>query len=180
MYDKTTKENDKILEEVLNKVNKKSFVIIGIMLLMLLVICGCSSTESAKNQAGAYFTLFETLYETDPALHSNCIYLAVDLSKVKLSDTKPLKELFKDFCEENEYTLLLDTIDGLREKGYVVDLRFPDGFVIIFDDTQLDENTIVTNAMKWRSGLGAVGAEYTLKRKDFTWEITKTAKAWIS
>ena len=136
--------------------------------------------ELAGNQAGAYFAVFETLYETDPALNADSAYLALDLTNVMLEDTEPLIVLMQDFCDDNGYTFLLDTIDALTEKGYIKDLYFEEGFVITFSDIQLDSNTLVTSAMKWRSGLGAIGADYTVEQSNGTWEITEMSNNWIS
>ena len=43
-----------------------------------------------------------------------------------------------------------------------------------------EQNKLITDAMKWRSGLGAIGATYTVEKKNDVWEITKTENEWIS
>ena len=150
--------------------------------MIFILLNGCTTTKdiTAAEQAGAYFSVFENLYTADPGLNTDSKYLVMDLTKVKLVDTEPLIALMQNFCDENGYIFMLDTIDGLKEKGYVIDLGFPEGFVITFDDMRLDNSTLVTEAMKWRSGDGAVGAEYTVKLIKGVWEITNTNKGWIS
>jgi ABC-type oligopeptide transport system substrate-binding subunit len=139
-----------------------------------------SANPLAAEQAQAYFAVFQTLYEEDSALNSDSKYLALDLSKAKLEDTTPLIEKVQEFCEEKGYTLLLDNHEGLVEKGYVTDLHFEEGFIISFEDEKLNEKTLITNAQKWRSGNGAIGAKYTVKQKNGTWTITNTTDSWIS
>ena len=134
----------------------------------------------SEKQAGAYFTVFEDLYEKDTALQAQSTYLAIDLTNVKLADTAPLIKLMQDFCDNHGYTLLQDSFDGLTERGYIKDLYFENGFLISFNDIELDDDTLVTSASKWRSGLGAIGSEYTVKYGNNAWEITKIDKSWIS
>jgi len=158
----------------------KMKMLLFLIISICLASCTGQDTISSEDQAGAYFAVFEALYAADPGLNADSTYLVVDLSKVKLADTEPLIALFQNFCDTSGYILMLDTIDGLKEKGYVVNLGFSDGFVITFDDVRLEKNTLVTEAMKWRSGDGAIGAEYTVKLKGSTWAITKSDKGWIS
>lgn len=156
---------------------------------LLIILClsfglmSCADSDTASlsaDQANAYFAVFEKLYEDDPGLNAESKYLAVDLTNVKLADTTKLVDLIQGFCDSNGYTLLQDTHEGLAEKGYIKDLYFEEGFLISFSDKDLSEDTLVTAAQKWRSGLGAIGAEYTVKKKNDTWEITKTDNSWIS
>ncbi|MCL2518572.1 MAG: hypothetical protein FWF15_08425 [Oscillospiraceae bacterium] len=160
----------------------KIFILFTIICIAL-CIASCSKTDTPINpeeQANAYFTIFEKLYENDPALNADSIYLAIDLTNVKLADTSFLIALIQSFCDSNEYILLQDTIEGLIEKGYVKDLYFEEGFVIVFNDIELTKNNLVTSAQKWRSGTGAIGADYTVTFKNNAWEITKTTNTWIS
>ena len=141
---------------------------------------GNYNDTSHEEQAKAYFTVFETLFAADQALNSDAIYIVFDLSNTMIADPEPLIALFQGFCEENGYEFMLDTIDGLREKGYIKDFYFEEGFVIVFNDIKLEANLLVTSAQKWRSGLGAIGADYTVEKNGNVWEITKTDNSWIS
>jgi hypothetical protein len=158
----------------------KKIIALALVVVLALSLAACGGDSTPEDQVGAYFSVFENLYAADPGLNTDSKYLVLDLTKVKLADTEPLILLMQNFCDESGYILMLDTIDGLKEKGYVIDLGFPEGFVITFDDVRLENKTLVTEAMKWRSGDGAIGAEYTVKLKNGTWEITKTDKSWIS
>ena len=132
------------------------------------------------DQAKAYMEVFNELYELDPGLNNDITYLALDLTDVLLKDTEPLVALVQRFCNGKWFFLLLDTFEGLIEKGYVADLYFKDGILISFRDIVLSENELVTSAQKWRSGLGAIGADYTVVRRASSWEITETGNQWIS
>jgi len=160
--------------------NIKKGIIFLLIILTTLTSCVNQKAITAEKQAGAYYTIFKTLYEIDAGLNAGSKYLVLDLTKVKLTDTDPLVALIQSFCDDNGYDLILDTLDGLIEKGYVVNLIFFEGFLFVFDDIQLDNNTLYTKARKWRTGTGAVGADYTVKLKGGSWEITKTENYWVS
>lgn len=150
---------------------------------LLLSVTSCANSDNknlSEDQANAYFAIFENLYGDDPGLNSESKYLAIDLTNVKLTDTAPLIELFQNFCNNNDYILLQDNFEGLEEKGYIEDLYFKDGFIISFDDMELNGVTLVTAANKWRAGDGAIGATFTVEKKNNLWEITKTENNWIS
>ena len=162
---------------------KKKSMLILLMVSFVFLLCACDASniaESPEQQEGAYFAVFEKLYEVDPGLNGDIEYIAFDLTDVKLEDTSLLIGLFQAFCDNNDYSLLLDDFEGLNEKGYIKELSFPNGILIAFKDNELTKDTLVTEARKWRSGLGAIGAEYTVKLEDSTWSITKIANQWIS
>jgi hypothetical protein len=161
---------------------KKLVVLCLAILLLQVASVGCTNQNDigVAEQSGAYFTVFENLYAASPGLNTDSTYLAMDLTKAELTDTEPLISLMQNFCDENGYILMLDTADGLKEKGYIIDLGFPEGFLIVFEDVRLENSTLITNAMKWRSGDGAVGAEYTVRYRNNSWEIAKTDNSWMS
>lgn len=163
---------------------KRLLTIIPIILCISLCFVSCTAfseadPDSIEGQAHAYYAIVQKLYEEDTALNRG-EYLAVDLCKVKLEDTTAIITLLQDFCDDKGYILLQDDFDGLEEKGYIRDLYFEDGFLITFADIELTESKLVTDAMKWRSGLAAIGAEYTVKKRNGTWTVTETANSWIS
>jgi len=176
---------------------KKKTIIFLLMAMVVFLLCACAASEATEssgqsdeddtniidmsmNQACAYFIVFEELYEIDPGLNSEIEYIAFDLENVKLADTSLLIGLFQEFCDNNNYSLLLDNFEGLNQKGYIEDLYFPNGILIAFKDDELTEDTLVTAASKWRSGLGAIGGDYTVEIEDSVWNITKIANQWIS
>ena len=134
----------------------------------------------ATDQAFAYYTVFTDLYANDPALNSEITYIALDLTKSQLADQTRLIALMESYCQKNRFTLLQDTIEGLTEKGYIKDFYFEEGIVVAFDDKQLDQVSLITAAQKWRSGLGAIGADYRVQFRNNAWEIATKANEWIS
>ena len=164
---------------------KKIITAILLTALGALSLVSCSthnpSTDPvSQDQAKAYYVLVDYLYGLDPGLNSDAKYLALDLSEAKLADTAPLVTLVQGFCKDHGYILMLDSIAGLQEKGYVKDLYFPDGFVIGFKDVSLAPDKLVTNAQKWRSGTGAIGGQYTMEKKGQFWTLTDVTGEWIS
>ena len=139
-----------------------------------------SSTAAPANQAEAYLAVLQHLYGADTGLNGDATFLALDLSQVQLADTAPLVALVRRFCADHGYTLLLDTFEGLQAKGYIKDLGFPDGFLISYTDVSLTADQLVTKAHKWRSGLGAIGGQYTVTRGAGGWSITSITGQWIS
>ncbi|MDR1927028.1 MAG: hypothetical protein LBQ33_00120 [Oscillospiraceae bacterium] len=134
---------------------------------------------SNADAAYAYYAVFEKLYSDDAGLNGGQ-YLAVDFEESMLENKNIFIALMQRFCAEHNYILLLDTFDGLEEKGYIKDLYFEDGLYISFDDTTLTSEKLVTAAKKWRSALGAIGFTFTVKKRLDGWQITDEADAWIS
>jgi len=131
-------------------------------------------------QAQAYFRLFQYLIEQDSALNRGIKYIAVDLSESLMENPDDFILLMEDFCAESGYILLQDTIEALREKGYVKDLYFEDGIVIKYKDIDLTDDWLYTDAMKWRSGLAAIGAKFSIKKTNGIWEVADPMEFWIS
>jgi len=127
-----------------------------------------------EGQAGAYFAVFNAVYDMEWA-EGEWKYIAVDLTGVILSDTSGLLALIGDFCKKHGYTLLEDTWEGLKEKGFLEPIfedrySFNDGILISFTDIDLKEDKLVTMGGK-SSGPG-IGARFTAEKKDGVWEVT--------
>lgn len=136
--------------------------------------------NNAADAGDAYYTLFLKLYGDDTGLNSDIKYIAVDLTRAKLADTGRFLELMEAFCEDEGLTLMQDTVEGLTEKGYIRDLYFEHGIVVAFADSSLTDTMLHTQASKWRSGLGAIGGDYTLEKKAGIWTVTASDNNWIS
>ena len=124
------------------------------------------------DQADAYFMIFNDM------VHSSK-YIALDLTDTTLlTDIEPLVALVQGFCDENGYTLLLDTYAGLIEKGYISDESdgygeyFREGYLIRLDDIQLTQNALVMNASYEQSALVGYTKRYTVRKTNGSWEIT--------
>lgn len=155
------------------------FTAIILALITLLSLPSCKAPDAAE-QSLAYFTVFKSLYEENDGLNDDIKFIAVDLSQTKISDTSYLVELMGQYCEGKNLTLLQDTFEGLEEKEYISDLFFKEGILISFNDISLSNNRLKTSAKDWRGGTGAVGADYTVKLKNDSWQITKISGQWIS
>ena len=182
--------SNKKTDEVMKLMLRRNAALIVLCLTFVFLAAGCSQQNGeisptpeptpVQTQAQGYWAVFEELYGEDEALNSEIQYLAIDRSKSKLEDKQPLTDLFEEFCSQNGLTLLLDNIEGLTEKGLIEDLYFKDGIVISFEDQKLTEEKLVTEASKWRSGLGAIGATFTVENQDGVWKITEEENYWIS
>lgn len=139
-----------------------------------------SPEANVNRQADAYYLVFKDMYEKDTGLNADIDYLALDLSAVKSADTDTIAELFATFCGNNNLKLLLDTSDGLIEKGFIKDMTFEKGLLVSFKDQSVSDNEIITDAAKWRSAKGAGGATYTVSSKDGIWEISDISGMWKS
>ncbi|SDO07646.1 hypothetical protein [Acetanaerobacterium elongatum] len=141
-----------------------------------LVSSALQTTDAEK----AYYLLFEKLWQEDDGLNDGIQYISLDLTRVKLKDTAPLVRLVKDFCDKNGYELLCLTFEQLKEQGYIEDLYFDKGVLFSFEDKELTADSLKTDGKKWRSGLGAIGATYTVEKKSDGWAITGAEGTWIS
>jgi hypothetical protein len=136
--------------------------------------------ELPPESSNPYFVLFKQMFTDDPGLNGDIKYIAVDLTGVLAEDNTGFLALMNAFCNKEDLTLLEDSVDGLIEKGLVKDSYFEEGIVIEFDDTELTDSKLVTDARKWRSGLGAIGGTFTLEKQGGVWSITETENQWIS
>lgn len=161
---------------------KKRLFIFLFVCILFTQLTGCDMLDNGaqKDPADAYYLVFQDLYRPGDALNDKIKYIAIDMNDTLMTDPAPFLAQVEEFCRINRLTLLLDTYDGLCEKGYISDLYFEEGILFSFHDTKLTDRTLQTKGEKWRSGLGAIGATYTLKRTNGSWEISNTEDNWIS
>lgn len=131
-----------------------------------------------------YLALIDNIYQEDEGLNSDINTIALDTSEW-INLTKVEKELiFNKVKETYGYEVLEGTYDELAEQG-IIDkdkLYFPTGILIKISEMKYDngKEEITCGISKWRSGLGAIGAnEVTATLKDGSWVITKDGN-WIS
>ena len=139
---------------------------------------------SLSSDAQGYYQVFLELMDEDAGLQGGIKYIALDYKNALTENKKILEKLMEEYCIANGYELLLDDYEGLIEKGYInkQELYFPDGIIISFEDEKLLEDKLITNARKWRSGRGAIGATYTAIKVDGVWKVDEDATRglWIS
>ncbi len=157
----------------------KNKIILFLSLFAIILATSCTE-KTVTDLNNPYFLVFEDLARGDSALIGRVKYISVDLSKSKIKDNSNFLNLMQEYCNKYNVTLLHDSIQSLEEKGLVKNNSFYDGVVIYFEDEKKTENELITTAMKWYSGRGAVCSSYTVKKFDNTWSITNTENEWIS
>lgn len=152
--------------------------IIVCLMIIMTVVSGCS--QKPPDAVEAYTVVIDKLYNEDMALNADIKYIAVDTSSIVNLSNEKKERLLK---EVGKYGLnVLDmTFDELEKEGYIKDLYFEQGILFKIEDKEMNNNSIMMDVSKWRSGTGAVGYEnLKTKYKDGNWEITDTGSAWIS
>jgi hypothetical protein len=139
-----------------------------------------SSEYVEDDPSDPYYLIFKQLFQTDDALNDKIKYIAIDFSKADTADASDFIALIKSFCDEHGYTLLEDNYEGLVEKGYIKELYFEEGIIISFENVILSAHKMTAEGTKWRSGLGAIGAKFSLLEQDGKWELSETTNHWIS
>lgn len=128
----------------------------------------------------AYFVVFQQLFGEDTALNDSIQYISVDLTGAAGRDDTVFIQQMTAWCERQGYGLMQQTYDELVEGGWITDMYFDEGLLISFKDVRHTDTALVTEARKWRSGLGAIGATFTLAKQQDVWSITATDNQWIS
>lgn len=138
--------------------------------------------NNAKEQVDAYILVFQNLFYRDAFLTNNIKYISIDLTNALLVNKSYLVEAISNFCNKQGYTLLQDTFDGLKAKGFIQERwsRFTDGVLIVFHDKQLSDNILITSSHIYRDGLSARGLDYTVTKNNSSWEIAKAENEWSS
>jgi ABC-type transport system substrate-binding protein len=129
----------------------------------------------------AFQQLFLYLYELDSGLNYGTKYIAVDPTNVPEPIAELLIPVIRKLTDENGWEFLIDTYEGLVEKGYVDESQgnyFVEGLLFRFENIKISDNALEVDASKFRSGLGAIGGTYTVSL-DGLWRI-ESSKNWIS
>lgn len=137
-----------------------------------------------NNLLDGYLALIDDIYRVDEGLNSDIDTIAFDTSEwINLTDSE--KELiFQKVKATYGYEVIEGTFDELKEQGLIDqdNLYFPKGVLIKVTKMKYDKEKeeITCSIEKWRSGLGAIGAnEVTATFKDDKWNIVKEGN-WIS
>ncbi|MBH1940811.1 DUF3221 domain-containing protein [Mobilitalea sibirica] len=131
-----------------------------------------------------YLALIDDIYNIDTGLNHDITTIAFDTTQwSNISQTE--KELmFTLVQEEYGMEVIEGTFEELAEEGIIdkENLNFEKGILIKISNIEYNEKkkTITCAIEKWRSGLGAIGAEdVKAKYDDGDWDITKQGN-WIS
>ncbi|MCL2512623.1 MAG: hypothetical protein FWF08_01875 [Oscillospiraceae bacterium] len=163
---------------------KKTLILLIAGILMLLSASSCAGSEKRANQKelekieiiSAYSTIVKDIYgRGSPKFTAGSDFCVVDLTESKLSeaDQEELIKKLKSFCEGYEYTLLLDTYDGLKEKGLLdEDGEYREGFIISFKDKKIKKEKITTTVSLYYDMVDRLELDYTAYKKDGIWTIS--------
>jgi len=88
--------------------------------------------------------------------------------------------MLKTWTESSWYTLLLATREELAELSYIEEGNFKEGILFQFSDSTYSKGKLTVKADKYRTPLGAVGAEFTVNFKDGVWTVEEPGMVWIS
>jgi hypothetical protein len=130
-----------------------------------------------------YLAIIDDLYQEDEALNSEIKKIAFDTTEwIELTDIEK-EMLFAKVNEMYGYEVIEGTYDELAEEGTIdkENLLFPDGILITLSNMKYDagKSKLTCATKKWRSGLGAIGANVTAQYEGTKWNITKE-DMWIS
>lgn len=153
------------------------------MLILTVFLTACSFGENPKKHLGEIYSIaLDNLMKNDEDLNTNMKFIAIDMSNFDLLGKKDKNEILTFFKEKYKVDVMDATFEQLKEKGYYnPNTTALDGILLKIDrvDFKLN-NSVLFEASKFRSGLGAVGVESTVQYKDGKWQIIEAKKTWIS
>lgn len=130
-----------------------------------------------------YLAIINDLYNEDEGLNGDITMIAVDTSGwINLTEEEK-NFILKVIGHRYGFEVIEGTFDELADEGLIdkEQLYFPNGILIEINQLEYQENKqILTGSMKkWRSGLGAIGSDFTAKFDKNTWTLKKE-NMWIS
>lgn len=126
-----------------------------------------------------YMLAIDSIYNEDKGLNDNSKYIAIDTSHMRYLNKADKAKLLKQM---ERYGIIIEaTYKELEQRGLIKDLCFEEGILIEIDDLSSQENQLILDISKWKSGLGAIGYNaMVLEKENNIWEITKKGITWIS
>lgn len=131
---------------------------------------------------GGFMAVIDDIYREDSALNDSIKMIAFDTGEWGLTEIE--KEIILAWAkEEYGYDTLQASFEELAEQGLIdkKNLYFPEGILIELKNVEWNEqdSTLKCSVSKWRSGLGAIGADVEATFDGGSWKLTKS-KMWIS
>ncbi len=163
-------------------------LLLAAMLCIGLSACRGAETPAAPASQDAalvdfYFNVLTELYESDEGLNSEIDTLAFDLTEANNLSEADKAALVERMGEQYGFATVCGTFEELCEQGYIdrEKLYFPDGLLFRIDEVEVKgKNRFTFGMSKWRSGLGAIGADdCKATGKNGVWSYTAGAM-WIS
>ncbi|MBU0997779.1 MAG: hypothetical protein KKE16_07035 [Firmicutes bacterium] len=169
---------------------KRSLILFSLISLAFLV--GCTNhkiTTEPDAVSSGYFESIKSLYLSYPSITSSSTILAFDFSNLDFEGLDTLKDLVKEFTEEEGYTYLEATMADLIELGYIefsdsmneipMPLGFSNGVLFEITPVSVEENRLVTELSMWKGNLSAFGSTFTAVYSNGAWVIS-TNTVWVS
>jgi len=160
---------------------KNTFAVL-LSLLLLFSLVGCSNSESESGLADLYIQVFSDLLDKDPALNSDIKFIAIDFNTVK-DLSKEDKDKIIEYFKKDNIEIKDASLEDLKESGLFDDqqLYIKDGILLKVDKyKEYTKKRIMLEASKYRSGTGAIGVEYSFKKKWGKWALIEARGIWIS
>jgi hypothetical protein len=131
-----------------------------------------------------YMAVIDDIYKLDDGLNAEITTIAVDTSTLTNLTEEEKERLLTMIGDKYGLTTIAGTFDELAEEGLIdkENLYFEEGIHIIIENPEYDRRseTLTCGIKKWRSGLGAIGADdVTAEFNGSTWEVTRKNE-WIS
>lgn len=134
----------------------------------------------AADPVDAYLLVVDDLFNQNTNLNGNAEYLAIDCSAMVNLTAEGRNRLLAEL-EKYGLKILDKSMDQLKTEGYITNLSFENGIYFEIKDQPMSESTILMTAMKWRSGLGAIGWENrTVSWQNNSWALDESKETWVS
>lgn len=134
-------------------------------------------------QLDGYMAVIDDIYQEDSGLNGDIKMIAFDTTEwVNLTEIE--KEILLSMVKEKYgFDTLQGTFEELSEQGLIDkdNLYFPEGILIEIKKVEWNEKdkALKCSISKWRSGLGAIGADVKATYDGGSWNLSKSGM-WIS
>ena len=155
-----------------------AFVFAVLTVILLLLFCSCSSCSDSNiepdSQAYAYLEVFINM--VGDISEDRIEYIGVDTTRIKYKHPYEIKKLFMEYA--NNYGVSIRWSIKASECDYDF---FSKGWLIIFEDIELTETKLETDAT-WMGAVALASSTgtYTVEKEAEVWTITDYLLNWIS
>lgn len=155
----------------------------SILFILLGLLCACNTSIEPKEHLGEIYSVaLDAIMEQDPGLNTDMEFIAIDMSNFKDVDESDKEEIISYFKEKYKVEVIDANFDVIEEKGlYNPETLVLDGVLLGIKNIDFnDNNEVVFEGSKYRSGDGAAGIEGKIQYKDNKWTIKEVKMIWIS
>lgn len=153
-----------------------------LIVVILVSFIGCKSvSKDYKDIAYGYIVALEALIEEDEGLNGGMKFIAINTKTIPgITDSE--KKIILDYFKKYNVEVMDADFETLKGMGLFDENTMSlEGILLSFEEVDKKiGNKIVIKCEKYRSGLGAIGLEITVKHKDGKWEVIKLKGLWIS